>query len=275
MVRSIEVMQRLVRKLAKMLRIAPTVDGFRGTSFEDCVAAVEKVSLPRTRIDLRDGEGREPVFGISRFVPVYGDDVLPAKPLDLLAGGAGADVELLIGTNAEDMNLYLVPTGLRDKIGGLLATFALGRSQPRARRVLRDYGLGTKGRKPGQALTDAMNDLVFRWPARRFAESHQGRTHFYELDWRSPAYDGELGACHGLELPFVFDTLQSVTGPRGLVGTAPPQSLADRVHGLWVRFATDGSLPWPEYDAETRMVYQLDRAEAEHEPAMRAAPHSP
>lgn len=275
MVRPVEVAQRLVRKVAKLLEVSPDEAGFRGASVEACVAAVEKVSLPTTRIDLRDGEGREPVFGISRFVPVYGDDVLPEKPLDALAGGAGSDVELLIGTNAEEMNLYLVPTGVRDRIGSLLAWYVLGRSQPRARQVLKAYGLGAKGRKPGQALTDAMNDLVFRWPARRFAEEHRGRTHFYEFDWRSPAFGGELGASHGMELPFVFDTLACVTGDQGLVGTAPPQALADRVHRLWVGFAIDGRLPWPEFERETRQVFRLGKGEAVHEPAMPAAKFLP
>jgi para-nitrobenzyl esterase len=105
-----------------------------------------------------------------------------------------------------------------------------------------------------------MSDLVFRWPARRFAEEHRGRTHCYEFDWRSPAFGGELGASHGMELPFVFDTLASVTGAQGLVGSSPPQWLADRVHRLWVGFAIDGRLPWPEYERETRQVYQLAKA---------------
>jgi para-nitrobenzyl esterase len=225
-----------------MLKVKPTEEGFRSTSLEDCVAALEKVSQPRTRIDLRDDQGHEPAFGISRFLPVYGDDVLPQKPLEALKEGAGREVELLIGTNAEEMNLYLVPTGIRDKIGRILSIFALSRSQPKARAVLKDYGLGR--RKPGQALTDAMNDLVFRWPARRFAEEHRGRTHFYELDWRSPAFGGTLGACHGLDLGFVFDTLASVRGPEGLAGPNPPQAIADHVHAIWVRFATDGRIPW-------------------------------
>jgi para-nitrobenzyl esterase len=200
---------------------------------------------------------------------------LPEKPLDALAKGAGADVELLIGTNAEEMNLYLVPTGVRERIGSLLSWYVLSRSQPQARRVLKAYGLGAKGKEPGQALADAMNDLVFRWPARRFAEEHRGRTHFYEFDWRSPAFGGELGASHGMELPFVFDTLASVTGEEGLAGTAPPQALADRVHRRWVGFAIDGRLPWPEYDRETRQVYQLEKGEAAHEPAMPAAAFLP
>jgi para-nitrobenzyl esterase len=135
--------------------------------------------------------------------------------------------------------------------------------------------MGRKGVKPGQVLTDALTDLVFRWPARRFAEAHRGRTHMYEFDWRSPAFGGELGAAHGMEMPFVFDTLATVTGPQGLAGEAPPQDLATRIHRLWVGFATDGSLPWPEFDAETRQVYSLVAGEARHEPVMPAAPFLP
>ena len=271
MTRDVRIAQRLVRKLAKMLRISPDESGFRSIAPGAALDAVQKVGLPTTRLDLRDEHGREPVFGISRFIPVHGDDVLPEPPLQALATGAGADVDLLIGTNAEEMNLYLIPTGVRDKIGRLLAIYVLRRSQPQARKVLRAYGVGKAGKSPGGALTEALHDLVFRWPARRFAEEHRGRTHVYELDWRSPALENQLGACHGMELPFVFDTLSTVTGERGLAGTSPPQVLADRIHKIWVDFARDGSLPWPEYDRETRLVYQLEKGVAEHEPPMPAA----
>src|SRR3546814_11951964 len=90
---------------------------------------IEKVAKPWS-VDLRDKNGREPVYGISRFIPVYGDDVLPDKPADALRKGAGRDVEVVIGTNADEMNLYFVPTGVRQKIGGLLARWLLGRSHP-------------------------------------------------------------------------------------------------------------------------------------------------
>lgn len=274
MTREIGVMQRLVKKLAKILKITPDAAGFRTVSPEDAIAAVEKVSQPATRLDLRDAEGREPVFGISRFVPVHGDDVLPQRPLDALKAGVGAEVDVLIGTNADEMNLYLVATGVRDKVGRLLATYILHKSQPHARKILKAYGSG-KGRKAGHVLTEALDDLVFRWPARRFAEEHRGRTHMYELDWRSPRFDGEMGACHGLELPFVFDTLASVTGDEGLAGTSPPQDLADRTHRIWADFARDGSLPWAPFDRNTRLVYQLDRGEAQFEAVMPSAPFQP
>ncbi|WP_447751795.1 carboxylesterase/lipase family protein [Sphingopyxis fribergensis] len=273
MVREIEVAQRLVRKLAKVLRIAPDVEGFRGVSHAAAMDAIDKVGKPWA-VDLRGEDGREPVYGISRFIPVWGDDVLPDKPIDALRKGAGRDVEVVIGSNAEEMNLYFVPTGVRRKIGGLLARWLLGRSHPQAKAVLKAYGYKQKGVRPGEALTRAMDDLVFRWPARQYAAAHQGKTWMYEFDWRSPACDGALGACHGIEMPFVFKTLPSVTGPRGLAGLDPPQALADRVHDLWAGFARDGAMPWPEFGAY-RMVYQVTRGEALHEPAMPAAAFVP
>lgn len=255
MTREVSVAQRLVRKLAKLLRITPDRAGFAGVAPADALDAVEKVSLPTTRLNLRNNDGREPVFGISRFVPVHGDDVLPRPPLDALKEGAGAEVDLLIGTNAEEMNLYLVPTGVRAKIGRALAWLALRRSQPGAWRVLKTYGLGRE--HAGRVLNRALTDLVFRWPARRFAEEHRGRTWMYEFDWRSPRFDGELGAAHGMELPFIFDSLATTTGPEGLTGEAAPQELATRLHRLWVRFATDGTLPWAEFTRDARHVHQL------------------
>ncbi|HUD28904.1 MAG TPA: carboxylesterase family protein [Novosphingobium sp.] len=275
MTRDIGVAQRLVRKLAKLLKISPDEAGFRSVEpGERLLDAVEKVSLPTTRIDLRDADGHEPVFGISRFVPVHGDDVLPVAPLEALKAGAGTEVDLLIGTNTEEMNLYFVPSGVREKIGRLLATYVFHRVHPHARKLLKAYGMGRRGVKPGHAFTDAAHDLVFRWPARRFAEEHRGRTHMYEFEWRSPLFGG-LGAAHAMEVPFVFDTLAAATGPEGLCGTEPPQALADRVHRIWVDFARDGSLPWPEFTREQRHVFQLQRGEAIAEAPFPIAPFLP
>lgn len=275
MTRDISVAQRLVRKLAGLLKITPDEAGFRSVEpGERLLDAVEKVSLPKTRLDLRDAQGHEPVFGISRFVPVHGDDVLPLPPLDALKAGAGAEVDLLIGTNAEEMNLYFIPTGVREKVGRLLATYIFHRVHPQACKLLKAYGMGQKGVKPGHAFTDAAHDLVFRWPARRFAEEHRGRTHMYEFEWRSPLFGG-LGPAHATELPFVFDNLAAATGAEGLCGEAPPQALATRVNRIWVDFARDGTLPWPEFTRDARHVYLLERGEAIEEAPFPIAPFLP
>lgn len=254
MVRPIPVAQRLVKKLAKTLKIAPTVKGFRSKSFGECVAGLRKVSLPTANIDLRNPDGREPAFGLSKFLPVYGDDVLPIHPVEALQQGVGAEIELIVGTNSEEMNLYFVPSGVRKKIGSFLANFVTKKAEPKAKEILRAYGIKDKAKRPGDAFTEALTDLVFRLPARRFAAAHQGRTHVYDFSWRSGAYGGTLGACHAIELPFVFDTLHCVNGPRGLAGANPPQEIATRMNAIWVAFAKSGALPWPAYDAQ-RIVY--------------------
>lgn len=274
MVRDITVAQRLVGKLAKLLKIEPTATGFRTIAFDQGWRAIEKLAKPWS-IDLRDAKGHEPVFGISRFIPVFGDDILPDHPIEALKKGVGKNVGVLIGTNAEEMNLYFVPTGVKAKIPGFLAKWLMGRSHPAAKAALNSYGFGSKGKKAGAAFTEAMHDLVFRWPARRYAEEHQGKTHVYEFDWRSPALNSELGACHGLEMPFVFKTLDKASGPKGIVGENPPAELADRIHKLWVGFATDGSLPWPQFDRENRRVHLLAADETISEPVMPAAAFLP
>jgi len=275
MVRAPRVARRVVDRLARRLRITPDVEGFRTRTIEECLAALEKISRPTTRIDLRDEDGRESAFSLSRFLPVFGDAVLPDPPLEALRKGVGAKVDLLIGSNAEEVSLYMTPTGARRRMTGWMARYTLGRSEPRAREILKAYGLGRKGRRPGDALTEAMTDLIFRLPARQFARTHQGRTHLYEFDWCSPACGGELGACHALEIPFVFDTLARCSGPGGITGSAPPQALADRIHGLWVGFARDGSLPWPQYDAKTRQIFALDKGVAITDPDILAEPFLP
>lgn len=273
MVRHIPVAQRLVRKLAKILKAEPTAEGFRGISNEAGWKAMERVAKPFARLDLRDAQGFEPVYGISRFIPVWGDDVLPEKPIEALKSGAGRKIDVLIGTNAAEMNLYFVPTKVRKKAPGFFLKWLLKKSHPQAKAALLAYGWGKE--KPGHAFTNATTDLVFRGPARRYAEEHRGRTHFYEFDWHSPACDGELGAAHGMELPFVFKTVDLATGPKGILGPRPPQELADRVHKIWVDFARDGTVGWPEFDRAHRNVHRLATDVTVDEPPMPAMPFLP
>jgi para-nitrobenzyl esterase len=275
MVRRPETALKLTRLLARRLKVSPDVAGFASRDIAAGLKAVEWSARPTTRLNLREAHGRDPTVGLSKYLPVFGDEVLPEPPMEALRHGAGAKVDLLIGANREEMNFYFVPTGVRKKIGSWLARFMLGRVQPQAGRILRDYGLGQKGRRPGEALAAAMTDLAFRWPARRYAAEHQGRTHVYDFGWRSPACGGELGACHGLELAFVFNTLAAATGPDGLVGSNPPQVLADRIQKLWVDFARDGTAPWPEYSRDDPQVLTLETGACAPEPPFPAAAYLP
>jgi carboxylesterase type B len=77
----------------------------------------------------------------------------------------------------------------------------------------------------------------------------------YEFGWAAPG----LGAVHGMEVPFVFDTLDThsrLFGP--LLGTDPPQKLADAMHGAWVSFAATGDPGWPGYEPADRTTMLFD-----------------
>ena len=84
-------------------------------------------------------------------------------------------------------------------------------------------------------------DGLFRTASDRLIGAH-GNTHRYLFDWRG----GPYGACHAVELPFVFEQtgLPVLRAPDGLLGPDVPADLAAEVHGAWVRFAITGDPGW-------------------------------
>ncbi len=97
----------------------------------------------------------------------------------------------------------------------------------------------------------------------RLADAHAKSgftTYMYEFAWRSPQFNGLLGACHSLEIPFVFDTLGNGTDP--LLGPNPPQPLADIMHAAWVAFASRGDPGWPKYELSRRATMRFDTTSA-------------
>jgi para-nitrobenzyl esterase len=109
----------------------------------------------------------------------------------------------------------------------------------------------------------AWTDGLFTIPAARFADAqraHNENVWNYRLSWRTPAGTGMLGACHGLDIPFVFDRMDIAA----FVGDNPPVALSKEIHGAWVRFAktgdpNGGNLPaWPRHDPRTRPTMDFD-----------------
>lgn len=113
-----------------------------------------------------------------------------------------------------------------------------------------------------------MTGLVFAGPTRRLLDAHSGRRHGYLFGYRSDACDGRLGAAHATELPFVFGTLDTATGPAGLAGENPPAELSDRMRAAWVRFAATGDPGWPAWDPAAPVRRRFDVTDTD-EPAGR------
>ncbi|MCE3552338.1 carboxylesterase family protein [Pseudonocardia sp. RS11V-5] len=241
-------------RVAAELGVEPTAEAFRGRSLTDTLAAQDRMADPLKRGDLREPDGVDPGFGLGGFCPVVGDDVLPRSPLDAVAEGSAAGIDVITGFNAEEMNLYLVPTGVLGALTDAQALAGLGAVHPQAAELL---AAGT-GTTPGERYGAVLTDLVFRGPALRLALAHtgtgSGATHVYEFGWRSPAFGGGLGACHALDLPFVFGTPERAAGPDALAGEDPPRALADEMVAAWTAFARTGAPGWPAFTAEGRVL---------------------
>ncbi|MGD8862202.1 MAG: carboxylesterase family protein [Myxococcales bacterium] len=200
--------------------------------------------------------------------PVIDGRVLPQRPIAALREGVASEIPLLIGTNRDEQKLYtgvprsdpddaslerqvreVLPRKGRDRAAEAIAIYRSSR---------RERGLPSRNYDIADAIMTASR---FRIPAIRMADAqfvNQPRTFLYQFDWESPARRGELGACHGLEVPFVWGTVGRNGNP-GFTGTgADAGRLSERMMDAWTAFAKTGdpSHPgigqWPAYSSGTR-----------------------
>ena len=154
--------------------------------------------------------GPEVLLSMMPWQPVIDGDVIPARPIDRIAAGAGADVDLMVGTNTDEHRLFLATTGAIDLITEAALTGATAAYGLPIEPALAAYRSTRPGATAGDLLAAIQTDWFWRVPAIRLADAHathSASTYMYEFAWRSPQFDGRLGACHALEIPFVFDTL--------------------------------------------------------------------
>jgi para-nitrobenzyl esterase len=232
--------RRMVRRMATRLKIPATAQAF---------AAVDRALLLRTQADV--GRLSSPVLGGPAFGIVVDGDLVPRDPLEALVdSGAAPGVDLLLGWTSEEYRLWLVPGGLMERVdrlgpvalAGAMARCHCGHEVPRGYRAIHPEA-GTAD-LVGQLVTDHL----LRVPLHRLADARppQSPSYVYEFAWPSNVPD--LGACHALELGFVFDTAD-VPESAQLAGEGAPQELADQMHAAWVRFAVEGDPGWAAWDA--------------------------
>ncbi|MER5195273.1 carboxylesterase/lipase family protein [Streptomyces sp. NPDC002755] len=225
--------RRMVRRMATRLKVPATAEAF---------AAVDRDLLLRTQAEV--GRLSSPVLGGPAFGIVVDGDLVPRDPLQALVdGGAAPGVDLLLGWTRDEYRLWLVPGGLMERVdrlgpvalAGAMARCHCGHEVPRGYRALHPEA-GT-AEIVGQMVTDSL----LRRPLQRLAGARPGASYMYEFAW--PSLRPGLGACHALELGFVFDTGDTAESAK-LAGGGAPQELADAMHGAWTRFVTTGDPGW-------------------------------
>jgi para-nitrobenzyl esterase len=230
--------RRMVRRMATRLKIPATAAAF---------AEVDRELLLRTQADV--GRLSSPVLGGPSFGIVVDGDLVPRDPLEaLVEGDAARGVELMMGWTSDEYRLWLVPGGLLERVdrlgpvalAGAMARCHCGTEVPRGYRALHPEA-GT-----AEIVGQIVTDHLLRIPLHRLADARSGSSYVYEFAW--PSNLPGLGACHALELGYVFDT-GDVPESRKLAGEGGPVELARAMHTAWVRFATEGNPGWQSWDA--------------------------
>jgi para-nitrobenzyl esterase len=241
---------KVTAALAQRLGVTASAEAFAAVPIDDLVAAQAEltasiVAAPNPAV------WDEIATHLLPCEPVIDGEVVPSRPIDRLVDGAGAEVDVLIGSNSDEHAFFLVPTGAVDRVNDGWLSMVLAVVGADAAAVTAAYRADRPGASPGELMVAAIGDWYFRVPAIRVAEArtaHGSDTHVYEFGWRSPQFGARLGACHALELGFVFDNLDDPSG-EPLAGSAPPQALADEMHAAWVGFVTSGDPGWAPYGA--------------------------
>lgn len=227
--------------------------------------ADELIRAQQTVMDARSGLGDGAALP---FAPVVDGVTLTGTPLQALESGAAAEIPLIVGANLEEARLSLfmgAPTAVDSE--SLQALFAARYAEPA--KAVAAFRAVEPDASPGGLLLALSGEQMFRAPTRTAAAAqaaHSADVWSYLLTWRSNALDGQLGACHSLDLPFVFDNLDQ-PGATLFTGPGAPQSLADSIGEAWASFAHTGDPgpTWPRFDAAlpTTMIFDVHSAAAD------------
>jgi para-nitrobenzyl esterase len=221
------------------------------------------------------------------LVPVIDPATLPASPQEAIASGAARGIDLLIGTNRDEAKMFMVADPAnRDPDEGVLrrrieAIFRANDVMLSPDDVVDGYRRARERRgessDPRELWSAIDTDRMFRIGSVRAAEAQaaHARTYMYLFTWTSPAMRGALGACHALEIPFVFGTLAKPGIDRFAGAGREAESLSQQMMDAWLAFARTGdpnvdtASAWPTYDSDRRAT----RVFGPHEPSIEDAPY--
>jgi len=204
---------------------------------------------------------KELITGAAAHIDHY---VFADQPIEILKKGNFNKVPIMVGSNRDEfsMTIFLTPGGIfssRQQVIKLMQD-QLG---TRAQEVLKMYSFDDYQRPAfliAAAFTDGFGSRAF---AAAEAMSPFTPVYLYRFDWREERLGKTLGAFHGLEIPFVFGTLEAKKATLHLLlssqAVASGKPLSEKMMSYWTNFAKTGDPnaagleKWP--------VYKIDRRE--------------
>jgi para-nitrobenzyl esterase len=238
------------------------------------VDAMTAITLPgKTVLDAQAALLATPnATGALPFGPTVDGDILPKRGIQMVREGNAAGVPVLTGTTRDEWKLFsLGMNPLTDERLGRYMAQRVG--EENRERFLSVYSEGS--------LMDRweafMTDHTFMAPATRLldAQAPHAPAYLYRFDWPSPALGGKLGACHAIEIGFVFGTYNEKAAGK-FFGEGPiADAISIAMMDAWIEFARRGSPSceatgaWQRYDAKSRKTMIF----GESAPHMTGAPN--
>jgi para-nitrobenzyl esterase len=201
------------------------------------------------------------------FFPVVDGTVVPGDVAAALKAGAGADVDLMIGTTREEMAaFYSIDKDVQNASAEAVMNVFERLFPGQARTYYDEIRRMRASSRSDAILGELYSDQVFRMGSLRMAEWREDQrrpAYAFQFDWQSPA---GFESCHCLEIPFMFDNFEHWTESPMLRGADSDETaaLAKAMHGAWIAFALTGDpnhpgLPrWPVYRRQDRMTMRFD-----------------
>lgn len=245
------------------------IQSWRDMPQERLLAAQQVVE---TRIRASTGRGA--------FRPLLDGDLIVADGHAAQTREVNRHRPMLVGSNGDEQRLFLI---LRRKLDSPTALARLSRalsplcSEPDAAAIalLDGYARLLPGALDSEQLAAAETELYYRRPLLALAalrEQQDASTWNYLFEWPSPALRGRLGACHALEIPFVFGTLDA-PGMASFAGAGPEAwRLSEQMIDAWAAFAQDGDpgcavAAWTRWNSSDHWAWIIDRdARVERDP---------
>jgi len=239
----------------------------------DDVKALRALTVPQlleVEMKLRVGvAGPGEASKITATTPVIDGEVIPDIPTTVVKNGAMKDVPLLIGTNLEEWKLFAMMQPGIDKIDDaeVANRLKIFIAAEHVKELMDIYRSAREKRgvpaTPADLLSAIQTDLMFRMPALQLVEAQRSNNtsvYNYLFTWKSPVMGGIMGACHALEIGFVFGGYDDM-----FCGSGPDaDKLSECIQEAWIAFARTGDPSckaigkWNPY-GDRRMTMILDK----------------
>ncbi len=241
------------------IRDSPTAEALR--DIDPWHLAAELTSFNAGLHTHRESWGRLTETGTA-LCPVVDGEVLPETPWPALTGARTSGTELLVGHTRDEFRYFSVMSGRYGTFTEEDAHAALELLAPQPDGA-RAYRAAFPQAGPEELVETVYSDALFRMPSQKLAEANAaagGTSYLFELCWVAPVLGGILGACHSLDVPLAFGTLDSPVGSQ-LIGEEPtPEAVAlsRELQEAWVRFVTTGDAGWSAYRPGGHLTRVLD-----------------